>query len=1395
MSEDTDMPNAFFRKRVAGYCAAVLGIVGVTAICAPLHQRFTDTTAALAMLLVVLFVALGWGHLPALVASVFGMLCLNYFFLPPTGTLTIADPENWVALFAFLTTAVTVGELSARVRQRAADAETGRRDARRVGAYNRSLIEASIDPLVTIGKDGKITDANPAAEMATGRSRAELMGTDFSDYFTEPEKARQGYQQVFEEGLVRDYPLEMRHCTGITTPILYNATVYRDDAGAVAGVFAAARDISKRRQAEQELRRMMETLAVERKRFLDVLDMLPAYVVLLTPDYHVPFANRFFRERFGESHGRRCFEYLFGRSEPCEVCDTYRVLKTMEPGRWEWTGPDGRDYDIFDFPLADTDETTLILEMGLDITERKRADGEIRSLARLQAGLAEMGQKALRSHQLGVVLDEAVALVARTLDVEYCNVLELLPDGSALVLRSGVGWNEKLVGRATVSTGADSQAGYTLLSGEPVIVEDLQIEKRFSDRTLLHEYGVVSGITVLVGTSAGPFGVMGVYTRRRRSFTKDEAHFLETVGSVLGNVLERQRAEEALRQSEANLNRAQEIAHIGSWRLDVRHNQLTWSDEVFRMFDMSKGVPLTHEDFLEAVYAEDRERVEEAWGAALRGAPYDIEHRILVGGELKWVRERAKVEFEEGEPVEGIGTIQDVTTRRLAQETLQKSANEIRDLYDNAPCGYHSLDEDGTFVRINHTELAWLGYTREELIGKMKFSDVLTPEGLKSFQQSYPRFKTKGAIRDLEFELVRRNGTILPVLLSATAITDRDGNYLMSRSTVYDITERKRAEREIRRISRTNRALSRCNEAVIRATDESTLLQKVCEIIVEEAGYRFCWVGGTDRDPARSIRPIAQAGFEDGYLNTLKLTWADTERGQGPTGTCIRTHQTVLAQHIATDPMMTPWRTEAIKRCYASSIAIPLLIDSEVFGALTIYASEPDAFGTEEVKLLAELANDLAFGIVTLRTKAERARAEAEIRALNAGLERHVLERTAELRAANAELERAREREVEIASRIQQTLLLDQPPADVPGLRVAALSLPSQRIDGDFYTFFKHADGSLDVIVGDVMGKGIPAALLGAATKSRLLKAFSHLVASQNGKPPEPKEIVMLAHSEIVRQLIDLDSFVTLCYARLHVSRRHIELVDCGHTGTIQWHARTGRCGLLHGDNLPLGIREDESYKQICVPFEPGDLFFFYSDGITEARNSAGELFGLDRLEQAILRGSELEPEALVQAIRQAVAAFSGSQRLTDDLTSVAVRALARAELEIRSDLHELRRAREFVRMFCRDAPGSPLAAESVNALELAVHEAASNIIKHAYGGRTDQWIHLGGEAFPGQVSIRLRHMGVPFEPSTAPPPAFDGSRESGFGAYIISRSVDEVRYYRDQWGRSCVALVKNQQS
>ncbi len=170
--------------------------------------------------------------------------------------------------------------------------------------------------------------------------------------------------------------------------------------------------------------------------------------------------------------------------------------------------------------------------------------------------------------------------------------------------------------------------------------------------------------------------------------------------------------------------------------------------------------------------------------------------RIFVSITLSPIRDDAGKIF-------GASTItRDITERRRMEEERQKISEEIQDLYNNAPCGYHSLDADGVFVRVNDTELSWLGYSREEILEKKRFTDIITEKSLEIFKENFPGFKERGWVYGLEFEMVRKDGTIMPVSLSATAVKDSAGNFIMSRSTIYDITERKKSEEEIMKLNK-----------------------------------------------------------------------------------------------------------------------------------------------------------------------------------------------------------------------------------------------------------------------------------------------------------------------------------------------------------------------------------------------------------------------------------------------------------------------------------------------------------------------------------------------------------------------------------------------------------------
>jgi PAS domain S-box-containing protein len=243
--------------------------------------------------------------------------------------------------------------------------------------YNRSLIEASLDPLITIGPDGKVTDVNNSTVIVTGYSRDELIGTDFSDYFTEPEKARDGYQEVFREGFVRDYPLEIHHKDGHITPVLYNASVYHDESGNVVGVFAAARDIT-------EVKKANETIIRAKEEWERTFDAVPDLIAIINNDYRFLRVNKRMAEKLGvepdDCIGLTCYEAVHCSDEPHILCPHRRLLEDgLEHQEEVHEDRLGGDFIVSVSPLHDNKGNLMgAVHVARDISKLKNVENELR---------------------------------------------------------------------------------------------------------------------------------------------------------------------------------------------------------------------------------------------------------------------------------------------------------------------------------------------------------------------------------------------------------------------------------------------------------------------------------------------------------------------------------------------------------------------------------------------------------------------------------------------------------------------------------------------------------------------------------------------------------------------------------------------------------------------------------------------------------------------------------------------------------------------------------------------------------------------------------------------------------------------------------------------------------
>jgi len=320
-------------------------------------------------------------------------------------------------------------------------------------------------------------------------------------------------------------------------------------------------------------------------------------------------------------------------------------------------------------------------------------------------------------------------------------------------------------------------------------------------------------------------------------------------------------------------------------------------------------------------------------------------------------------------------SLRDVTAWKKAGDQIREAEERLRLALAGARMGVWSMTMDADI----HSQSEELGpiFGLPRGAGPRNFAalmEVVHPDDREALANGMTRDRETALGSRLEFRVLWPDGTVHWVESKSNIICDEAGKPVRSVGVLADITQRKLDVVALQRANRALKTLSAGNEALVRATNESELLQAICHAIVDKGGYRMAWVGYPQNDQEKSIIPMGWAGVENEYFAGIKLTWADNEQGQRPVARAIRRGEAQTAQDVRTDAAFAPVRELVATPGYASNLALPLLDGKRVFGAMSIFASEADAFDNAEVLLLQELAEDLAYGIATLRTREERDR-------------------------------------------------------------------------------------------------------------------------------------------------------------------------------------------------------------------------------------------------------------------------------------------------------------------------------------------------------------------------------------------------------------------------------------
>jgi len=403
------------------------------------------------------------------------------------------------------------------------------------------------------------------------------------------------------------------------------------------------------------------------------------------------------------------------------------------------------------------------------------------------------------------------------------------------------------------------------------------------------------------------------------------------------------------------------------WSVDLELGLVTFNRAFFQQINENFQIrPEVGMKLYQVMPPERASPWPEMYGRALRDGSFMAEYPLVDGRHFELSFSRIVV----GGEVAGVSVFgRDITQRKAAEEALHNAERNYREIFEDAPEAIFRTGPDGIPMALNPAGAKLLGYASPaEAVGDIGSFQTAVWWDPKDREPFITELEQHGLVRGYQTRFKRRDGSPIWVSITARRVCDPDGKVLYYQGFNEDISEQLTLEAELNAKVRELHLLSEMNNALLRARTEAGLLEEYCRIIVEIGGYPMAWVGFAEDVPGKPIVPVAHYGTELGILENARITWADTEHGNGPSGRAIRSGKVEVSDDVAADPKMAPWREAALTRGYRSVLSLPFRHSEGSMACLTAYGTSSGPWTESERDLMEQVSSQLGFGITTLRT-------------------------------------------------------------------------------------------------------------------------------------------------------------------------------------------------------------------------------------------------------------------------------------------------------------------------------------------------------------------------------------------------------------------------------------------